>query len=157
MRELFRKVPIWISLPLMLITWGYLGYEVSKGINPDLPEIPSATNIADFNPKPIAKTETFTISDIERDPFLGTLEKKVEHNSAPKKKAITPTKPINTPKVNFSGIVKNGKDQVFILTINGKQYLIRKGETVNDVKLVSGSSKQVVIRFNNTNTTILVD
>lgn len=136
--------------------WGTIIYKIISGVNPDLPELTTNQNVAEFNPKPIAQNESFAISDVERDPFLGTLQKKNKPQLKRVKNSVT--KPIaNAPTINYSGIVKNGNDQVFILTINGKQYLMHKGQTLNDVKLVSGTSKQVVVRFNNANSTILVD
>ncbi len=135
--------------------WGTIIYRVVNGISPDAPEISNAISVAEFKPKTIAKTESFTISDIDRDPFLGTL--KTKKNTTPTKKTISQKNTVNVPIITFSGIVQHDNDRVFILTINGKQYLMRKGQSVNDVRLVSGNSKQVAMRFNNINTTILVD
>lgn len=136
--------------------WGTIIYKVVNGINPDAPEIATNQNVAEFNPKPIAENEIFTISDVESDPFLGTLQKKNKPQTRRVINSLTKST-VKAPTINYSGIVKNGNDQVFILTINGKQYLMRRGQSVNEVKLISGTSKQVVVRFNNANSTILVD
>lgn len=150
------KLTTYLLITAVAGIWGTIIFKVVSGINPDIPEIPTVKNIAEFNPKPVTQTESFTISDVERDPFLGTLIKKKQSKSKRIKKS-NPSEVVITPNINYAGIVKNGKDQVFILTIDSQQYLIRKGQTIKNVKLVSGTSKQIVVRFNNTNSTILVD
>jgi len=150
------KLSTYLLIAAVVGIWGTIIYKIISGINPVVPELTTNQNIAEFNPKPIAQNESFTISDVERDPFLGTLQKK---NKPQLKRVINtvPKQSVNVPTIKYSGIVKKGNDQVFILTINGKQYLMRKGQTLNEVKLLSGTSKQVVVRFNNANSTILVD
>ena len=150
------KLSTYLLIVAVAGIWGTISYKIINGINADPPEVAAATPISEFNPKPIEKKETFSISEVDRDPFLGTLQKK---NKPKEKRTRRPTvsKPVNAPKIDFAGIVKNGNNQVFVIAINGRQHLMRKGQTVNDVKLLSGDSKQIVVRFNNTNSVILAD
>ena len=150
------KLSTYLLIVAVAGIWGTISYKVISGINADPPEVAVTTPMSGFNPKPIEKKETFSISEVDRDPFLGTLERK---NKPKEKNTRRPmvSKPVNVPKIDFAGIVKNGNNQVFVITINGKQHLMRKGQTIDAVKLLSGNSKQIVVRFNNTNSVILAN
>ncbi len=108
-----------------------------------------------FNPKPIISKDTFSIQSVNRDPFLGTLTKKV-HN-VPTVKKLKSTQPVRPfPSVTYNARIKkaDAKASLYIVTINNQQYKLKKGQLVDSVKLVSGSSDAILVSYKNQSKTI---
>lgn len=135
--------------------WGTIAYKIVNGISPDEPKIPEQTFDVAFNPKPQKAIDTFSISAIERDPFLGTL--------SVSKKNVRPTRITESdkpdevmPNITYGGLIQKqgSKSKVFVVNINNQQYILKQGQSVNDVKLVSGNKTSITIRFNGKNHTI---
>ena len=140
-------------LALVLTVWGTIGYKVITGLNPELPELDATQTIA---VKPLAlntEIEAFSISMVERDPFLGTMRKKKPNNIIAKKRKAIIWKPIE-----YLGTVKNGhvKHQVFIVTIDGKQCLLKKGQVKDSIQLISGNKSQINLSYKNQRKTIAI-
>ena len=106
-----------------------------------------------FNPKNEKKTDTFSIQQTERDPFLGTLERK---KRVLKTKSVLKKKPVYSPTITYGGTIQkqNSKNQVFVITINNKQHLVKKGQTVDSVRLIRGNAKHIVVRVKSKTQTI---
>lgn len=136
----------------MLGIWGVVGYKMISAIHPKLSETQLQQSIADFIPKTEIENDRFSIEPVSRDPFLGTIINKIVPDFKNSQKAI----PIEWPLVTYLGMVKkkNSDTQIFVVNINDGQYLLKKGQTVNDVTLVKGNSKEVVVRFKNDQQTI---
>ena len=45
--------------------------------------------------------------------------------------------------------IQKSNDQIFALNINGEQFLVKKGQTVEKIKIVQADSRKMVIRFQN--------
>ena len=135
--------------------WGTVGYKIINGLNSD--ELVASEEIQNvkFTPKTIAEADTFFIHDVDRDPFLGTLAKKKTNNNT--KSSIKVVQP-QTPSIaiSYGGMIKKQKtkDQVFVVNINNKQYLLKKGQVVDSVKLVRGNAKEIIINYNKKSQTI---
>lgn len=139
-------------LVAVLSVWGIFGYKIISTLNPVQPETLSQQLSVNFKPKPAIKNDTFSIEPVLRDPFLGTIKnKKVSYIKATKR-----TTPVEWPKVIYGGMVKkqNTNAHIFVLNINDTQYLLKKGQGINDVTMVSGNSKEIVIRYKNIPRTI---
>jgi hypothetical protein len=137
-------------LAVVLGIWGTIGYKIINGISSDAPPLALQEFDNTFKPKSVVEAEAFSIQHIERDPFLGTL------TSTKKKKTTVISN--NAPKPNvtnkiitYSGLIQKQTttDQVFVINIDNNQYLLKKGQTADDIKLVRGNAKQIVIRYNN--------
>ena len=107
-----------------------------------------------FNPKTNTTVDTFSVQATDRDPFLGTLRSKK-------------TKKVNTTKskkqdifvwlpISYQGLVKKqgSKQEVFIVNISGKQYLVKPGQKIDGVTLLKGNVKNIVVRYKNKQKTI---
>ncbi|EGV42112.1 hypothetical protein BZARG_384 [Bizionia argentinensis JUB59] len=139
----------------VLAIWGTIGYKFMNGLSPSLPEIKSQDFTASFTPKANVEIDTFSIQNLERDPFLGTLQSK-QRKSFKNTTQSTPNATDNSPKITYSGMVKkqNSSNSVFVININENQYLLKKGQKVDSVKLIRGNDKEISVRYKNTTQTI---
>lgn len=147
-----NKKNIYVLLPLVLFIWGAVLYQFfSYSNDEELIEVSSGN----FNPKPfsIKARDTFSIDVNYRDPFLGKMYKKTSPNKESKKytgkKQIKNDTPIVWPSILYKGIVSDSKDKtkVFMLIINGQTFLMKKGDTENDVFLKEGDRESVYVKY----------
>ncbi|WP_156113409.1 hypothetical protein [Wocania ichthyoenteri] len=139
------KTKTYTLLTLVLGIWGVIGYKILSAVNPTSPEFVEQNLDVSFNPKARKETDTFSIKPVNRDPFLGTLLiKKKTITKNPKHKTTVVWKPII-----YHGNVsnQNGKTKVFIISIDGQQHLIKPGQVINEVKLIKGNSKSVLLSY----------
>ncbi len=144
-----NKKNIYILLTAVLLVWGILGYRIFSTVNPSNKKLQTAIVSNSFKPQQLQESETFIINTDYRDPFLGTFSKK---KKVKVKKIIRTTR--KTPKTPFPVIIYKGlvsakgkQQQVFLINIAGQQYFFKKNNTYKEVKLLRGSNKQVVLRF----------
>lgn len=151
-----NKTKTYLLLAAVLCIWGVIGYKIINGLNPEEPQVVAQEYDKTFKPKTIAEIDTFSIKNVERDPFLGTLSsnKKTNFTSKNTKTKVDNIKTI--PNIIFGGLIKkqNTTDQVFVLNINNKQHLLKKGQTADSVRLISGNTKEIVVRYQNKSQTI---
>ena len=143
-----NKTKTYLLISIVFGIWGTIGYKILSVVNPDDSKQPIATLDISFQPKTIIQKDTFSIQLIHRDPFLGTLTSNTIH----KKKKAKATKVQNAPEpiITYQGVIKkqNSLNQIFTLSINNQQYLLKKGQTIDDITLVKGNTKEVIIRLN---------
>lgn len=139
---------------LLIVTvlgiWGTIGYQIISGLSLNEPEVVQNNLDIAFSPKTNAVVDTFSIQTVNRAPFLGTLTRKasgIKTRSTRKQNA----KDTTWLPIVYNGLVKrqNSTQSVFVVNINGSQHLIKKGQTVNDVTLIRGSEKEVLVRYKN--------
>ncbi|RZS98807.1 hypothetical protein [Aquimarina brevivitae] len=140
------KKGLYILLPLVLLIWGAIIYQV---VDAFADEDPILTNAAIVNVKDIKVNErkAFTLSTVDRDPFLGTVYK-------PKKVTPSPTRrpkatSISWPSIQYKGVVSNGDatQAIFLVSINGTDQLMQLGETMADITLVNGDQQKIKTRY----------
>ena len=128
-----------------------IGYRIWAGLNPGAPEVVQQGVTVAFNPKTNTEIDTFSVQSFNRDPFLGTLSK-------PKTK---PRKHYKSEMIwipiQYHGIVskQNKKDKVFVVSIEGQQYLIKIGQEIKGVKLIKGSSTNIYVSYKGVNKKII--
>ena len=130
----------------MLGVWGAIGYRIWTGLNPDLPEVIQQNVTFAFNPKTNTAIDTFSVQAFERDPFLGVLSQKNKTIAKGKK---TIKKEIIWIPIEYHGMIaKRGKrNKVFIITIDGQQYVMKVGQLINSVKLLKGNSTTIYVSY----------
>jgi hypothetical protein len=108
----------------------------------------TTTSAGDFKPTQYEIQKDFSITNDYRDPFLGELPKS--------KKAINRTKLPKQesensyyPDVQYLGVVSDSKSsaKVLSLKVNGNEYVIREGKTVDSVKVLSGNSNKIMVSY----------
>ncbi|WP_347922480.1 hypothetical protein [Pontimicrobium sp. SW4] len=150
-----NKNKTYLLLTIVFGVWGIIGYKIWSGFKPDLPKMSSNDFGATFKPKQMVSIDTFSIQMVNRDPFLGTL-------TIPKKRRVAPkTKkkpPIVWPPIIYQGIItnQNSKQQLFVITINGEQQLLTKGQVFNEIKLVEGIAKHIIVSYKKEQKKIIV-
>lgn len=134
-------------MAIAIMLFNYFGEDEIVVPEPDL--------VSQFQPKTIKEKDTFSIQKVDRDPFLGTLTNKKNTNYKIVKnvKAIIKD-PI--PTITFGGVIKNqeSSEQVYVVNINNKQYVLKKGQVVDKVKLLRGNAKEIAVKYNNKTITI---
>ncbi|WP_461598680.1 hypothetical protein [Winogradskyella sp.] len=150
-----NKGKTYLLLVAVLGIWGTIAYKIVNGLSPDEVEVTAQNFDVSFNPKQPKQIDTFTIKDIERDPFLGTLSSKKRASISTTKDASVKTDVV-MPTITYGGLIqKQGSNsKVFVVNIDNRQYLLKRGQTVNDVKLLNGNNSSITIRFNGKNHTV---
>lgn len=126
--------------------WSTVAYKFFAALNPESPTVQTLEMVSDFNPKDVKQPDTFSIQKVNRDPFLGTIS---ALNKPVKKRGKA--NPINTkslPQITYRGSIKkkNTKQQIFVVNIDNQQYLFEKGETQQEVKLMSGDDSKITVK-----------
>ena len=150
-----KNTKTYLLITAVLAIWGAIGYQIFNGINSNAPEAIHENIDVAFNPKTIIVTDTFSIKSVDRDPFLGTITGKKTRKRI--KSTNTKVKDTTSMAVSYQGLVKqkNSRHEVFVITLDGMQHLLKKGQVVNNMKLLSGDDKEVLIRYNNIKKTIV--
>jgi len=144
-----QKKVIQIALPAVIIIWGFVIFELFYYKNKK--SAPTQNMVVEKYRSPaIQKKETFELLPTESDPFLGTVYiKKTE----PKVRSISKIKkkPIKWPKISYNGLVSdnNSNAKIFVVDINGVQYLMEVGEKIQDITVIKASEATISLKYKN--------
>lgn len=135
------KKSIYILLPLVLLIWGAIIYQIFNYTNAQPTVIPEQDIVV--KPIVIKPKESIHIKINPRDPFSGKMvdnkanKPAIKHNTVKTQKI---TEELIWPEITFKGIVSDNKDKikVYMVIINGKTYLMRKGDIQEEIKLKDG-------------------
>ncbi len=119
-------------------------------MNPTIPQIKTA-EITKFKRVDTKKVERIDIQPDYRDYFLGKLYRK-KKKIKPVKKTVTP--PVIFPPINFIGIIE-GTTTSYIIQINGRQEIFKKGQTFQGITLKRVKNKSIIIKYKGASKTIL--
>ena len=142
-----NKHKTYVLIAAVLVIWGVIAYKISSGLHQNESPLIDTVKNQPFVPRSPIEMDTFSIQNIDRDPFLGTFSKPPKKT---KKPVFVPPQPKSLKQIRYSGIVQktHGKTPVFVVTINNRQYVLKKGQTVDSVTLVSGNANKIVVRYN---------
>ena len=154
-----NKKSIYILLPIVLLIWGLVVYQFFSFSRNEV-AIVNETN--DFNFKAIAfKTrDTSSINVNYRDPFLGKVYSSntylASKNNGGSRRPVLPKTPIILQTILYKGIISDTKEKtrVFMLIINGRTFLMKKGDTESDVFLKDGNRESITVKNKGTLQTI---
>lgn len=151
-----NKTKTYILILLVLGVWGTIGFKIISGLNPESTEQPADKLDVSFLPDITINRDTFSIQTTERDPFLGMLTNNKSKKTKSKAKRQITSKTTISPRITYLGLIKkqNSFQQVFVVNINNEQNLLKRGQTINDVKLLRGNSKEIVVKIDNQQQTI---
>ncbi|WP_140487086.1 hypothetical protein [Flavobacterium sp. GSA192] len=142
------KKSIYILLPLVLFIWGTVMYQVfSFSANEE--EVIVPTNEISLKPIKISKRDSVVINTNYRDPFLGKIYSTEKVKTPKKKAAPKKVEPLVWPMIQYKGIVSDTKDKVkiYMLVINNRTCLMKKGETQNEIFLKDGDRESVYVKY----------
>lgn len=144
-----NKKKTYALLILVFGVWGTIAYKVISAFSDDTPEIVAPNLALNTDYKLEYTKDTFSIQLIDRDPFLGTVYKpKIESKPMVKQQKKVLWKP-----VEYLGLIANGEDQIFIVSVASKQSLFKKGQQLDSIKLIRGNKKQITLRYKHQNKT----
>ena len=147
-------------LPLIILVWGFVFYQLFSYFFSS-PTFAKEENIPVINIDEI-KTDTFSIVADYRDPFLGSKTGLKQHanyavkkNTNVHKTAKKTPDPVDKawPPLKYKGMIKNNNSnrRVGIIEINGKENLVREGDVVHDVKVITINKQSVKVSFQKEN------
>ncbi|WP_298341162.1 hypothetical protein [uncultured Algibacter sp.] len=140
------KTKTYLLLVLVLAIWGAIGYQIVSAVNPEKEKVVNQDFAIAFNPKAETEVDTFSIQTADRDPFLGTrLVKQTSKSTLSKLKQ----QPVVWKPITYHGNIsnQNKKAVVYVISIEGSQYLMKIGQVVKNIKLIKGTSKHVQLRY----------
>jgi type II secretory pathway component PulC len=158
-----NKKAIYILIPLNIFIWCYLGYSIYSGLQEDdLPEI--SNNRSTIKLDELKDSVAYKLSLNYKDPFLREGEKSRVYssngsgNNNPDHNPVPKNIPVKTPSVaaiakpqteiKYLGLVKNNTtgNSTALLTINGKSYLVKKGDVVEGISIKNISNESVELK-----------
>lgn len=139
------KKGLYILLPLVVFIWGAIIYQVVDAFSDDDPIMHHNTNIQ-FDKIETKEREAFSISEVQRDPFLGKVYKPPKKASVAKR--ITKDT-IQWPSIEYKGSIssKNKSNTIYLIEINGSEELMKLHSSSNGVKLIKANKDKVTIRY----------
>lgn len=143
-----NKKSIYVLLPLVLFIWGAILYQFfSFSSSEDVPTVTS--NGISLKPIKIVKRDSVAIHTNYRDPFLGKMYSTEKLKSPKKKSRPKKAEPLVWPVIQYKGIVSDTKEKsrIFMLVINNKTHLMKKGQTENEVYLKEGDRESVYVKY----------
>lgn len=151
-----NKKSIYILLPLVLLIWGILGYRLFSFFGNEEEPIENDLTFQVQNTTNKAPDSVKIVVDY-RDPFSGKLSNgnnsnklKTSNLRKPKIETVLNNMEENKPIIVYRGLVSDTKDKnkVFMFSVDNKTYLLEKGQTENDIKVISGDTKQITLLIN---------
>jgi hypothetical protein len=149
-----NKKSIYILLPIVLLVWGGVLYQFFSFTTAD-EVLKNYTTELNIKPFKLKEKNTFSINVNYRDPFLGKMH--VVPQEASKSKKINPKTSIKTkieeiiiwPTIQYKGIVSDTKDKIkiYMLIIDGKTCLMKKGGFEKEVFLKDGDKESIYIEY----------
>jgi hypothetical protein len=155
-----KKKIMYIMLPIVVVVWGFVFYQLFSSFftspNYAKEKKEQLINIDEI------KKDSFVIVADYRDPFLGKgVRSKGTNNASSNKKRrtvkISQAKAEQPwPSVAYNGMIKNNNSdrRVGIVKVNGKEYLVKEKDVVNEVTILSINKNTVNVRFQKENKTI---
>ena len=141
----------------MAVIWGLVGRKIF--LNATAPDEVAALDTGPIQElKPIVK-DTFSLIELDRDPFLGIVSRNRESRLSGVSKNRN-TKPANKnnkkevvkwPQVTYFGLVKKGssKNELALVKINNKTYHVKKNDLIDEtIKIRKVFRDSIEIQFN---------
>lgn len=137
-----------ILLPVVIVIWGFLIYKIVDAFSSENSDITQITQV-NFKPPKGVQRDTFSLVPVDTDPFLGTVYTKPKPTSHNVKSVHKPKSETQWPSIGYLGIVADKKSttSVYIVSINGQQFLLKKGDTLQKLKIIKGSEENIFIRY----------
>ena len=146
-----KRKTLYIMLPLVILVWGFVCYQLFSSFfttpNYAKAEVKQEVKITEI------KKETFLLVANYRDPFLGKKArsriKKTVAGTSERTTVSTVKTTKNWPSISYKGMIKNNNSEkkVGIFNVNGKEYLIKEKETVNEITFLSINKSKVSVRY----------
>lgn len=142
------KKALYILLSLVAFIWGAIIFQIIGAFSDENPVVSDAKEIS-VSPLKTKERDTFSLGEIKRDPFLGTLYiPKKKENKLPLKPK-TKKEPMIWPPIQYKGVVsgQNSANAIYLIQINNIDQLIKLKETISEVTLLKAFSNSIQVRY----------
>jgi hypothetical protein len=148
-----KQQKTYLLLAGVLVVWGVIGYQIFSQLKPTGNISPIKSENFKYVPKSKIEQEKYFVKANYRDPFLGKLyaTKKTKVKKITTQKEIIPF-----PSVIYNGIIEGGQKKSYIITVNGKQEILKINQTFESITLLQANSKEAKIKFNGVNKRISI-
>lgn len=138
----------------VLVIWGYFIISLVSDLGAeDKFELNSIANPSE-NPIKAQEKESFSLIDNLRDPFL---DKATSYTAKKSNASVVHSNRKDWPSVIYKGQISGSESSArYVLAINGKEQLLKLGQTVNEVRLLRANEKEATIRFEGQSKVILI-
>ncbi len=140
-----NKKNIKILVPIVVLIWGLVIYNIVDAFSSE--DMAMLKNTAStFKAPEVHKKEAFALLPIARDPFLGTMYHKPKAKKTTRK---TIRQEIVWPSIKYEGFISgtSKKTSVYLLNINGQQHLVKKGDTLQNIKVIRGNQENLKLKY----------
>lgn len=134
----------------LVLIWGIIGHRIYKGMQPDEKIMVLNDTSSYLMPKNNVVLDTFSIHLNYKDPFLKNQRKKVVQKKSRTVKSKKTIVPIQFPSIQYTGLIipkSSGETPVYLISIKGKAYLFKIGQSNEAVTLLRGNDKEIEISF----------
>lgn len=140
-----NKASLYLLFPMVIIIWGIVIFRVLGAFGDEVVVLPPTSEKVGEEIKRIKK-DTFSLLPIDQDPFLGHDYKKPVPIRA---KSIIAAEPVEWPEISYLGLVSDAgqSSEIHILQINGRQLLVEKGGTADEIKVLNSRSGEVTLLY----------
>lgn len=152
-----KKVLTGILVLAVILVWGYVGYRFFAGIEQQ-EDVYAENSIAEESLQPINIDTKGSLHLNYPDPFLKTDHKPIMTKSIPvqpkkvekKKEVLPPPSTFNWPTIAYKGLIQNQNHPEKLLglvIINGRERIIRKGEKLEELTVITIDKTKVELQF----------
>ncbi|WP_257667128.1 hypothetical protein [Parapedobacter tibetensis] len=136
-------------LAVVLVLWGLIFYRIFSGLSGSEPVDP-VSKVAPPTEPQREKVEDDSLLLNYRDPFLGNMMEDAIDSADEELYAdeyVEPEPYIDWSMVQYYGSVNNTKDgkTVALVSINGREYMLKPGETVDGYTLLSKTGNSIMV------------
>ncbi len=149
-----KQQKTYLLLIAVLVIWSMIGYQIYFRLNPSTPEFETGSIQKKFQRQQAIEQSFYDLTPVYRDPFLGGFPKK---KIVRKKTVVSKKSTIPFPNVQYNGMIRGNSRKSYILTVNGKQEIIKLGEVFQGVKLLRATKSEVRVKFEKETKTIVKD
>ena len=153
-----KKVNIFL-LVLLTLLWGSIIYKYAGHLFGQNDQQNLARDFTSANLK-IPQKDTFQLSPIARDPFLGqqiyakTDKKNIPRVLSRSVKAVVEKEPVYVefPSINYYGYIKSSskEKQLVLVKINNSLFKLKVGQVQDGVSIFAATKDSVIVIFNKT-------
>lgn len=149
------KTSLYILLPVVFIIWGLLIWRIVGAFSEEVYSLPQAP-VNPSTPQNVILKDTFSLLEVERDPFLNIPYKKQEPI---KKTTVAKPQEIEWPSISYLGLVTETgvSSGIHIIKINEQQFLLKPGNEAEGVKLLRTNGNTISLAYRGSRKNIIKD
>jgi hypothetical protein len=138
-----------LLIPLSILIWGYITWQVIDGLDPELPPIEKVDQ-SRFRESVTKNKKVTALKEPEFDPFLGFRYKKKQVTKTVKAKPVKKDSLI-WPAIKYIGFIKdkNSSRKVVAIQINGAMRTFNKNQMIDSITLVNATTDYARLKYKN--------